>query len=262
VLLLLPILPVRRNAATSHAHLITREPTMENSQARFNRHPFILGSSDFQPQSAATAPSNHATAPRGGLDQTRERTKTLGSSREESPLSDFEMWFDYPKYQGGEETDATTQSDLFSEDSPETTPSALTAGSSVGTGPDLDDDDHEMTDAPITPEPHHDLLWPKDPNTDLPRHPTIHDHEDLTPHHEANPTPTPLYPGPGRMRRPSRASLAPPTGKKTRRVADTKKTSMVREIGSCTVCKGSKVSVGTPDHSPSSSDIEKRAVQH
>jgi hypothetical protein len=260
VLLLLPILPVRRNAATSHAHFITREPTMEISQARFNRDPLIFGSSDFQPQSPAAAPSNHATPPRGGLDHTRQRTRNPGSSREESDPW-FEMCFDYSKYQKGEDTDATTQSDLFSEGSPETTPSALTAGSSVGTGPDLDDDDHEMIDAPFIPEPYHDLPWPKDLNTDLPRHPTIHDHEDLSPHYEASPNPTALHPGVRHMRKPSRASLAPSTGKKTRKVADTKKTSKVRENGSCILCKGCKVSVSSPGQPPSSSNTEKRAVQ-
>ncbi|KAK4454657.1 hypothetical protein QBC34DRAFT_138490 [Podospora aff. communis PSN243] len=216
---------------------------MENSPARFDRDPLIFGSAEYYTQTAAANPSDHATPPRGDFDHTRERTKTPGSPREESNPWAFEMCFDYPKYEGGVETDATTQSDLFSEGSPETNPSALTAGSSVGTGTDVDDgDDHEMLDAPITPEPHHDLLWPKESNTDLPRHPTIHDHEDLTPHYEATTTPTALHPGVGHMRRHSGVSLAQSTGKKTRIVANPKKTSRVREKGSCILCKGCKVS--------------------
>ncbi|KAK0632870.1 hypothetical protein B0T14DRAFT_46782 [Immersiella caudata] len=214
---------------------------METSQqARSNRDPFIFGSSDFQTQSAA--PSNHATPKRDGLDQTRERTETPRPPRGEPNPWTFEMCFDYHKYEGGVETDATTQSDLFSEGSPETTPSALTAGSSVVTGPDLDDEDHEMIDAPISPEPHQDLPWPKEPNPDLPRHPTIHDHEDLTPHYEATPSPMPLHPAPRHTRRPSRASLPPTAGVRTRKVADTQKTREVRENSSCTMCKSTKVS--------------------
>ncbi|KAK0657619.1 hypothetical protein B0T16DRAFT_453058 [Cercophora newfieldiana] len=230
---------------------------MANStQGRLNH--LIYGASAFNLQlPTPNNSSNHATStlpPGGRLDHNHTRESTAvrvlpksssSSSHKEDP---FDMYFNYPLYEGRHqyegETDATTQSDVFSEGSPETTPSAVTTDSSVGTGPDFDEDIEMPDAAPVSPAPHNNKenLWPKVSNTDLPRYPIIHDQDDLTPHAEATLTPVAL---PLRhARRPSRSSASPIADprKKTRRVPEPQKTSKVRENGACTLCKGSRIS--------------------
>jgi len=169
----------------------------------------------------------------------------LGSAGDD-PSEEF---FDWGRYEV-DTTDATTRSDLSSEETSETSPSDQTAGTSVGTGLDPDED-VVMTDAPISPIPHEKIIWPQIPDTAPLRRPTIiHDQEDLT-QLEAPSTAMTLPQG----RIPSRPHvLATPdraaTAARPRIVKEPKKTGKVREVGACLHCRVKRVSVSIPPPSP------------
>jgi len=170
----------------------------------------------------------------------------LGSSADQDGVDDFEQFFDYRRYEG-DNTDATTQSDLFSDENSVT---ALTAASSVGAAPDVDED-VVMSGTVADPEPHKELLWPQVSDSGLPpRDPTIQDQDALTSHGEISaavmgPLEGPGYSNtpPGSVSIPAADTYIPAPRPRTRRLDRPEKTKEVRERGACALCKISRVSV-------------------
>jgi hypothetical protein len=173
----------------------------------------------------------------------------LGSSADQDGVDAFEQFFDYRRYEG-DNTDATTQSDLFSDENSVTCPTTLTAASSVGAPPDVEEDT-VMSGTVAAPELHKELPWPQDSDSGLPpRDPTIQDQDALTPHGEipAADMGPPEGPGylntaPGSVFIPAADTYHPAPRPRTRRLDRPEKTKEVRERGACALCKISRVSV-------------------
>lgn len=170
-----------------------------------------------------------------------DREDHPGSIGSPLPEGEFSSWFDQITYQDRGMTPATTHSDTDSEGHSATSPSALTAGSSVGTSEDTDED-VVMTDAP-TPERPHEDIWPQVSNVDIPpRDPTIQDHDDplhLAEDHMLLPQPK-LLP---QSLDPSAQGSPTPPATRPRKLQCPEKTSKIRNMGACLHCKVAKTPV-------------------
>ncbi len=218
---------------------------MEGLPDRHPREPLILGSADWQlPEGSYAA----AASGEWQADGNRGSTNTPGLSKDSS-RDLIETYFDLHAYYQEDITDATSHSDdgnSFASPSVETVESSLE-------GPALDsDNDIIMTDDP------HDKLrdklpWPKEgTGTSTPQYNQTLPHDDFT-LPEAPPSPvsslqiTQSVKLASRARNPATAALpspgAIPAANRTRTLADSGKTSKVREIGACLHCKISRVGV-------------------